>query len=195
MHGAENGVGMSWPLAESSRRHVAAPRRRRRRTPRFVWVLTAAAFLCGGLLSAAGFSIGWRHEAQRGTSAESALVAATATMHTLRTQLVAAHAQLVASRLHAVTLGTARKQLDRTVGTLRTELAAAQKSKASISATAVPLSADLGRLTNELHALTSYVTATPSSQLDAGYLQAQIAYLAKTADGFSSAVAALLPGR
>ena len=186
---------MSWPLADSPRRHVAAPHHRRRRTPRFVWALTAAAFLCGGLLSAAGFSIGWRHEAQRGTSAESALVAATATTHALRAQLAAARTQLTASRSHAATLDAARKQLGRTVARLHTELAAAQKSRASIAAAAAPLSADLDRLTNELHALTSYVTATPSIQLDAGYLQAQIAYLAKTAVGFSSAVAALRPGR
>ncbi len=186
---------MSWPLAEQSRRHVAAPHQKRGRTPRFVWVLTAAAFLCGGLLSAAGFSIGWRHEAQRGTSAESALVTATAANHSLRAKVASTRALLAAAETRSAGLATTRRNLMATKTQLLGELAPRATKTVALAAAAAPLSADLDRLTNELRALTSYVTATPSSQLDAGYLQAQIAYLAKTANGFSSAVAALHPGR
>jgi chromosome segregation ATPase len=186
---------MSWPIADQSRRHVAAPLQKRRRTPRFVWVLTAAAFLCGGLLSAAGFAIGWKHEAQRGTSAESALVAATAANHSLRAKVASTRALLATAEARSAELATTRRSLVAARAQLLGELARARQKTAGLAAAAAPLSADLARLTNELRALTSYVTATPSSQLDAGYLQAQIAYLAKTADGFSSAVAALHPGR
>jgi hypothetical protein len=181
---------MSWPLAEQSRRQVAVPHRKRR-TPRVMWVLVAAAFLCGAALSAAGFAVGWKNQAQRGTSAESALVAATTATHRLRLQLTTVRTQLSASEAHAAQLATARRQLDHTAATLRAQLGAAQHAQARLSADAAPLAADLDRLTNELHALSSYVTTTPSSQLDAGYLQAQVAYVSKTAAGLSAALAAL----
>jgi chromosome segregation ATPase len=180
---------MSWPLAESSSRRPMAVVTRR--TPRIMWFVVAAAFVCGAAMSAAGFSIGWRHQAQTGSSAEAALVSATATVHTLRTQLASARASLAAERTHATGLAAERTALDRTTAQLRRRLAAAKQAAASLSASAAPLSGELDRLTNELRALTSYVTQTPSGQLDAGYLQAQVAYLSKTANGLSGALAAL----
>ncbi|MBV8478663.1 MAG: hypothetical protein JOY72_00030 [Actinobacteria bacterium] len=182
---------MSWPLAEPSRAPVVVPRRRRRKTPRYVWLLVAAAFLCGGALSAAGFAVGWKHQAQRDTTAESALVVANATVHTLRTQLASARARLAAERTHATGLAAAKKSLTRAETRIRTQLATAKQSLAAVGTAAAPLAADLDRLTNELRALTSYVTSTPAGQLDAGYVQAQLAYLAKTVDGFRTAVSAL----
>lgn len=181
---------MSWPLAEQSRRHVAVPRSRRQ-TPRIMWAVVLAAFVCGAAVSAAGFSIGWKHQAQQGTSAESALVAATASIHSLRTQLATERADLVAANAHAFAIVRSRATLRTSLAKLRTQLASAQQALAATSSQAAPLSGDLVRLTNELRALTSYVTSTPSSQLDAGYLQAQIAYVSKTATGLSSALAAL----
>ena len=182
---------MSWPLAESSRGPVAVPRRRRRPTPRYVWLLVAAAFLCGGAVSAAAFSIGWKHQAQRNTSAESALVAATATVHTLRAQLASTRSEIADARTRATELTATKSSLTRTASKLRTQLATARQSLTAVGAAAAPLASDLDRLTNELRALTSYVTSTPAGQLDAGYVQAQLAYLAKTVDGFRSAVEAL----
>jgi len=182
---------MSWPLAEQSRRHVAPPQVVRRRTPRIMWMVVAAAFLCGAAVSAAAFSIGWKNQAQKNTTAESALVAATATVHTLRTQLAADRASIAASHAQVAELRTSQTALARSFATLRLRLAAARQSLSSTSAAAAPLSADLDRLTSELRALTAYVTQTPSGQLDAGYLQAQVSYLSKTASGLSAALAAL----
>jgi uncharacterized protein (DUF3084 family) len=181
---------MSWPLAEQSRRHVAVPRSKRR-TPRGMWAVVLAAFVCGAAVSAAAFSIGWKHQAQKGTSAESALVAATATTHTLRTRLAAARSDLAAAHTDALAVERSRATLRTSLAKVRAQLASARQSLVTTSAQAAPLSGDLARLTNELRALTSYVTATPSSQLDAGYLQAQIAYVSKTAAKLNSALAAL----
>lgn len=181
---------MSWPLAEQSRRSIPVSHPRRR-TPRVMWAVVAAAFICGAAVSAAAFSIGWKHQAQKNTNAESALVTATATVHSLRAQLATARTQLAAERTHASTLAAQRRIVDRTASHLRTELTAAKHAAASLSASAAPLSADLDRLTSELRALTAYVTQTPSGQLDAGYLQAQASYLSKTANGLSAALAAL----
>jgi formate hydrogenlyase subunit 3/multisubunit Na+/H+ antiporter MnhD subunit len=176
---------MSWPLAQSSHRPLAVPRR----MPRIVWVLVAAAFLCGGLLSAAGFAVGWRHQAQRGTSAESALVAATATAHSLQARLAAARIEVTALRARSQTLATGRRAAARAEAALRARLAAVQQSLAAVTSAAAPLTGDLDRLRSELHALSSYLSSTPAGQLDAGYVQAQLAYLTKTVDGFSAAVA------
>ena len=163
--------------------------------PRIVWVLVVAAFLCGGLLSAAGFAVGWRHQAQRGTSAESQLVAATATVHSLRAQLASARADITTLRTETGTLTATKITLTRSVARLHAQLAAARRSVAAVSSAAAPLAGDLDRLGNELHALSSYVGSTPSGQLDAGYVQAQLAYVMKTVDGFSAAVAAVVaPG-
>ncbi len=179
---------MSWPLAESQRRSVAAPRKR---TSRVMWVLVASAFLCGGLLSAAGFSIGWRHEAQRGSSAESALVSATARTHALSGQLVATRTALASARQRAATLASSHRVLARDEAKLGKALADARQAQARIAAAASPLAGALDRVTSELHALGSYLSSTPSSQIDAGYVQAQVAYLTKSVDGLRTAVGAL----
>jgi len=179
---------MSWPLAEQRSRPVAAAPRR---TPRVMWVLVVSAFLCGGLLSAAGFSIGWRHEAQRGTSAESELAAATTRTHFLSTQLAAARTALAAAQARSTSLAVSRRTLSRLDASLLASLTAAKRSRAGVAAAAAPLGADLDRVTSELHALGSYLTSTPAAQLDAGYVQTQVAYLAKSVDGFRSAVGAL----
>ncbi|HEY2542582.1 MAG TPA: hypothetical protein VGH92_05970, partial [Gaiellaceae bacterium] len=92
---------------------------------------------------------------------------------------------------HAAQVTASRHALARADATVRAELAAAKHSLAGVDASAASLGNDLDRLTNELHAITAYVSTTPSGQLDAGYVQAQLAYLAKTVDGFSAAVAAL----
>ncbi len=159
--------------------------------PRVGWVLTIAAFLCGGMVSAAVFSVGWKHEAQRGNSAQSALAAATARTHSLT-------GQLVAQRTRSAALAATRNELTSTNAGLRHDLAAARRSLghdkqviAAIGAAAAPLSGDVDRIGNELQSLTSYLTSTPSSALDAGYVQAQLAYLTKTVSSFKGAVAAV----
>jgi len=181
---------MSWPLAEQSR-GPAAVVRPRHRTPRIMWAVVAAAFLCGAAVSAAAFSIGWKHQAQKGSSAEAALVTATANLHTLRTRLAGVRTQLAAERNHVAALAAAKQAAARSNATLRTKNAAARQTLASLRVAAARLGGDVDRLTNELRALTSYVTTTPAGQLDAGYVQAQLAYLAKTVDRFSAAIAAL----
>jgi len=180
---------MSWPLAESRSRPLApAPRKR---TPRVLWILVVSAFLCGGLLSAAGFSIGWKHEAQRGSSAESALVTATARTHALSAQLASTRASLAAARAHSASLASARRSLEHLNASLRKSLAAATTAQTATAAAAAPLSGDFVRIANELHALGDYLDSTPSGQLDAGYVQTQVTYLAKTVGALRSDLVAL----
>lgn len=159
--------------------------------PRIGWVLTLCAFLCGAMISAAVFSVGWKHEAQKGSSAETALAAATARTHALT-------GQLVAQRTRSAALAATRNTLTSTNVALRHDLAVARRSLAhtkqilaGVGAAAAPLGGDVDRLANELQSLTGYLASTPPGQLDAGYVQAQITYLTKTLTSFKAAVAAV----
>ena len=159
--------------------------------PRVAWVLTISAFLCGGMISAAIFSVGWKHEAQRGSSAESALAAANARSNELTSQLQS-------ERALSTSLATARRALVTANASLRHELAQARKTLAhakqvtnAVTLAAAPLSGDLDRVTSELRTLTGYLNSTPLGQLDAGYVQAQVAYLSKTVATFRTEVAAV----
>jgi chromosome segregation ATPase len=159
--------------------------------PRVAWVLTISAFLCGGMISAAIFSVGWKHEAQKGSSAQSALAAADSRVNSLT-------AQLQDERARSASLATAQRALTNTNGTLRHELAQVRKAIAhakqvtnAVTLAAAPLSGDLDRVTSELRTLTGYLNSTPLGQLDAGYVQAQVAYLSKTVATFRTEVAAV----
>src|SRR5205814_3408300 len=97
-----------WPLLdERAPFATATPRIRRRRLPRSAWLLTGLAFVCGGLVSAAAFSIGWRHQAQRDTAARTALAAATARTRGLEERVTALRASLGRQQAAATTATTA----------------------------------------------------------------------------------------
>src|SRR4051812_50093532 len=97
----------SWPLLDERAPFATASHSRPgRKTPRSAWLLTGLAFLCGGLVSAAAFSIGWRHQAQRNTAAQSALAAA----------------------------NTRARKLERTISALRTSLGEARGAAGSAPA-------------------------------------------------------------
>src|ERR1700761_3324293 len=89
-----------WPLLdERVPMAPAAARATGRRPPRSVWLLTGLAFICGGLVSAAGFSIGWRHQAPRNPDTETAPATATARTHTLERRIAALQASLTTAQL------------------------------------------------------------------------------------------------
>src|SRR5213080_2494605 len=103
-----------WPMLDERVPFTAATASpRRRRLPRSAWLLTGLAFLCGGLVSAAAFAIGWRHQAQRNTAAQSALAAA----------------------------NTRARKLERTISALRTSLGGARGAAASAHAAAAATAA------------------------------------------------------
>ena len=77
-----------WPLLEERAPFAtAAAHAKPRRLARSGWVLIALAFICGGLVSAAGLSIGWRHQAQHDSATQAALAAATARKHALENRV------------------------------------------------------------------------------------------------------------
>ncbi|HKN63361.1 MAG TPA: hypothetical protein VJV76_03415 [Gaiellaceae bacterium] len=183
----------SWPLLDE-RRPFAAPgyeHRRRRKLPRSAWVLTVLAFICGGLVSAAAFSIGWRHQAQRDTAARTALAAATAHTHRLEQRIAALQASLARARDAAASAAAAEKALARTGARVGADATATSGNATAISSGAGSLSAAATRIGNELKTLVTYLTTTPADQLDSGYISSQTAYVSRQLTRLQSDAGAL----
>jgi hypothetical protein len=175
-------TGTDWPLGEGIRvpaTRLPTPTRRRGKLPRVTWVLVAAAFACGALLSAAGFSVGWRHQAQRDSSARVALATETARNHALAATLDSTRAKLAAARQARASAAAAARAVSHEASALATDVVATGRSADSISLGASAVGGGLGRLAGELRTLSSYLTSTPAGQLDPGYISAQAAYLSK----------------
>ena len=167
-----------WPLLnERAPFATAAQGRRGRKLPRSVWLLTGLAFICGGLVSAAAFSIGWRHQAQRDTAAQTALAAATARTHRLEQKVEVLQGSRNAARAAAAAAAASEQALARAAARVGTEATATGGDAASISSGAGSLSASSTRITSELKTLDTYLTTTPVGQLDPGYIASQAAYL------------------
>jgi hypothetical protein len=167
-----------WPLLnERAPFATTAQGRRGRKLPRSVWLLTGLAFICGGLVSAAAFSIGWRHQAQRDTAAQTALAAATAHTHRLEQKVGVLQTSRNAARAAAAAAATSEQSLARAAEHVGAEATATGSSAASISSGAGSLSASSTRIVSELKTLDTYLTTTPVGQLDPGYIASQTAYL------------------
>jgi hypothetical protein len=169
-----------WPLLEERGPFATASRRpRRRKLPRPIWVLAGLAFLCGGLVSAAVFSIGWRHQAQRDTAARSALAAATARTHRLEEKVGALQTSLAAARSTTSRARAAEQALARAGARVGSDATATSGTADAIASGAGTVTSAATRIASELKTLDTYLTTTPAGQLDPGYISSQTAYLAQ----------------
>ena len=171
-----------WPLLEERTPFVAAPapgRSSRRRLPRSAWLLTALAFLCGGLVSAAAFSIGWRHQAQRDTAARTALATATAHVNRLSASLATARETIAQERQAEAEASAAVRATSRAAASLATQATSAGRAADTVSGDAADVGAASSRVSRELQTLLTYLTTTPSSQIDSGYIASQAGYLTR----------------
>jgi hypothetical protein len=169
-----------WPLpAERTTFAAASHGARGRRQPRSAWLLAGLAFLCGGLVSAAAFSIGWRHQAQRDTAAQSALAAVRARTHRLEHTIGTLQASLERSRASAAAASAAKRALARAGARVGDQAAAASGDAVPIASGAGSLGSAATRIASELKTLDSYLTSTPTGQLDPGYIESQTAYLGR----------------
>jgi len=169
-----------WPLLEERAPFAtASPVQRRRKPQRSVWLLTALAFLCGGLVSAAAFSIGWRHQAQHDNATQTALAAATARTHRLEQRIAGLQTSLARSRTITASAVAAEKALAGTGTQVAGDATAAGGTAASVTSGAGSLTTEANRIASELKTLDTYLTTTPTTQLDPGYISTQSAYLAQ----------------
>jgi septal ring factor EnvC (AmiA/AmiB activator) len=183
-----------WPLLEERTPFVAAPapgRSSRRRLPRSAWLLTALAFLCGGLVSAAAFSIGWRHQAQRDTAARAALATATAHVNRLSASLATARETIAQERQVEAEASAAMRATSRAAASLATQATSAGRAADTVSGDAADIGATASRISRELQTLLTYLTTTPSSQIDSGYIASQAGYLTRQLTALESSGAAV----
>ncbi len=186
-------LGMAWQSTESwsgADEHTTvmrAPRAARRKRSWPVWVLPTLAFVCGALVSAAVFTIGWRHQTQQNAAAESALAAATARNHKLSDALAAAQATVARDQRIAAGARASLQAARASGATIAAQSGAARGSAASVSSTAAGMATAAGKIGSELKTLTTYLTTTPSDQLDAGYIESQTGYLARQVEALQSA--------
>jgi hypothetical protein len=137
------------------------------------------AFLCGGLVSAAVFSIGWRHQAQRDTAARSALAAATARIHHLAASLGTERATATRERQLKAQATAAEQALANAAAKVGAQATASRNTAASISTGASSLTGSASKIASELKSLETYLTTTPAGQVDPGYIASQTAYLSQ----------------
>ena len=177
-----------WPVLNERQTPLPpAARPARRKSTRSVWLLTGLAFICGGLVSAAVFSIGWRNQSQRNTAAETALAAATARTHALQHRVALLQVSLAGSRSRTAAAVASEKALTSAATRVGGEAAASSTAAASVSADAATLTASTSRLASELKTLQTYLTTTPAGQLDPGYIASQTGYLARQLGRLQSA--------
>lgn len=169
-----------WPVLRDRAPFVQrAPQAERRRPGRSAWLLTGLAFLCGGLVSAAVFSIGWRHQAQRDTAARSALAAATAHAHRLSAELAGARGRAARAEKAAAQAAASLRATSHAAAALATEVTASRRAADAVSGGAGGVAASSSRVTRELRTLLTYLTTTPSSQIDSGFIASQASYLTR----------------
>ena len=164
-----------------------AARPARRRSQRSIWLLTGLAFLCGGLVSAAAFSIGWRNQSQRNTAAETALAAATARTHALERRVSLLQASLSDARSKAAAAAASEQSVARSAARIGTEATGSSRAAASVSSGSGALTSSAARIGSELKTLETYLTTTPAGQLDPGYVSSQVAYLSRQLSKLQSA--------
>jgi type IV secretory pathway TrbL component len=179
----------TWSGGDEALEHTAvmrAPRAARRKRSWPAWVLPTLAFVCGALVSAAVFTIGWRHQTQQNAAAESALARETARSHRLSASLAAARATIARDQQVAGQARAALQSAHGSAATIAAQASAAQTGAASVSGSATAMASTAAKIATELRTLTAYLTTTPPQQLDAGYIDSQTAYLARQVDALQS---------
>jgi hypothetical protein len=160
------------------------PARRDRSWP--AWVLPTLALICGALVSAAFFTIGWRNQTEQNVAAQNALAAETARNHDLTERLAKARA-LVALDERVVTRARAAvRKAKAAAATVSVQSGTVQTNATSVSGTASTMASAAGRIAGELRTLSAYLTTTPITQLDAGYIKNQAAYLVRQVDALDA---------
>jgi hypothetical protein len=177
----------SWAGVDDRTAVMRAPRRARRTRAWHAWVLPTLAFICGALVSAAVFTIGWRHQTQQNVAAQNALAAATARDHKLAGSLATARAMIAKDQRISRQARASLQDARASGATVAAQARAAEASATSVSGTAASMASAAGKIGTELKTLMTYLTTTQPQQLDAGYIDSQAAYLARQVDALQSA--------
>lgn len=165
---------------------VVAPQVVRRKSSRHPWLLTALAFVCGALVSAAVFTIGWRSLSQHNAAVQSALVTETKRNHRLQNRLAGARAEIRHEKKVVAHAGASLRAAHASALKVKSAANKSENSSAYVQSGANTMAAGASRIATELKTLVSYLTTTPTQDLDSGYIRSQSSYLLRQVDALES---------
>ena len=176
---------------------VEQPARPRRTAPPG-WLLLGASFLAGVALASAAFVATWRHEAAQSTDAQAQLSDAQASLGIARArsaklakQLRSDEAALGQARARIAAAERGRKQTAAQLGLVGRKLAAAPARLHGARSSGDALAATATTLANDVLGLSTYLSQTPTAQLDPSYIATQLDYLKQLAAKLSAGAPAL----
>jgi hypothetical protein len=176
----------TWAGVDDRTTVMRVPRAARRPRRWAIWVLPTLAFVCGALVSAAVFTIGWRHQTQQNVAAQSALAAATAHNHKLSDSLATARAKIAKEQRLAARTRASLQAARASATAVAVQADSMQGDASTVSGGATEMASAAAKVGNELKTLTTYLTTTPAGQIDAGYIESQAAYLARQVSALES---------
>ena len=175
-------VAPVWPAHGAPRDYPTAILPRKQKPDRVqTWVLVVSALVLGLVLGAAAFVGVWRSTATRGDRADAARALAARNLHDAR-----ARSAVLSTKLHRakVQLASARRQEKHLKVELRNavgQASVASQQAASDRTSLATIRHRASRVTSYVASLEAYIEATPSQELDSGYLRSQLVYLSSAA--------------
>ena len=175
-------VAPVWPAHGAPRDYPTAILPRKHKPDRAqTWVLVVSALVLGLVLGAAAFVGVWRSPATRGDRADAARALAARNLHDTR-----ARSAVLSTKLHRakVQLASARRQEKHLEVELRNavqQASVASQQAASDRTSLATIRHRASRVTSYVASLEAYIEATPSQDIDSGYLRSQLVYLSSAA--------------
>jgi hypothetical protein len=146
------------------------------------WVLVTSAFVLGVALGAAALAGVWQTTSDRSVSKDPALLLANRHLRDARADSAALGTRLRHTKRDLASTLQDKRQLKVELRRALDEAAVASRQAASDRSTAQTLRHRASTLMSYVASLDAYVKATPSEDLDGGYLRSQLTYLSQAAD-------------
>jgi hypothetical protein len=145
------------------------------------WVLVASAFVLGLALGAAVFVGAWRTTADRSDRADAARAVVVRHLDEVRGRSAALSTKLHRAKAQLAATSKAKRRLDLELRNTVRQGAAARQEAANDRTTLLTVRRRASTVTSYVASLDAYVKATPSQDLDSGFLQSQLTYLSQAA--------------
>jgi hypothetical protein len=176
-------VAPVWPATEAQTDYPTAILRRRQRADRVqTWVLVASAFVLGLAIGAAVFVGAWRTTASQSDRADAARSLTARNLRDTRARSAALSTKLHRVKGDLASTRVREKQLKVKLRKAVRQAGLATQQAASAQAGLATLQHGASRVKSYVASLEGYVEATPSQDLDGGYLRSQLTFLSEAAD-------------
>jgi hypothetical protein len=175
-------VAPVWPASGAQADYPTAALRREKSADRVqTWVLVASALALGFVLGGAAFVGVWRSTATRGDRADAARAIAARHLRDAQARSAALSTKLHRAKVELASTRRQEKHLKVKLRSAVRQASLASQQAASDRTSLLALRHRASRVTSYVASLEAYVEATPSQDLDGGYLRSQLVYLSAAA--------------